>query len=208
LAESNVKTGQEKTAEKTIETTPDQSHDKTVSAAVKQKQNDLKKHAETAQAPSVEKPASVSIAAASAPDTPSGDLQDPQPQVIDVEDLVALNDSKSRRLSVEFKLKKTDVNIETVSGHAFLILKPDKAAPKQWFVIPSVPLISGKPSQVRRGQYFSIARFKSMKFEYRYSLEPNHFQYATIFIYSTDEKLLLEKELPIKIQDVPPVSTE
>jgi hypothetical protein len=155
-----------------------------------------------------EKPASVSTVAASAPDKSTRSPRDAEPQNIQLEDLIVLNEPGNRLLRIEFKLKKTGTSIETVSGYAFLILKPDKTEQKQWFTIPPVPLISGKPAQVRGGQYFSIARFKSVKFEHKYAPGQDRFQYAAIFIYGTDEKLLLEKELPVKMQNVPPVSTE
>lgn len=208
LAESKIKIGQDKHKEKTIETTSGLPQSKSISATAKSETADPKKVAETSIKLSDEKPASVSKVAASASDTSTKSMRDSEPQVVDLENLIVLNEPGNRRLRIEFKLKKTDTRIETVSGYAFLILKPDKDEQKQWFTIPSAPLISGKPSQVHRGQYFSIARFKSMQFEYKYSLGPDRFQYVTIFIYGTDEKLLMEKELPIKIQDVPAVSKE
>lgn len=155
-----------------------------------------------------EKPASVATVAASAPDTSTRSPRDVEPQDIHLEDLIVLNEPGNRRLRIEFRLKKTGTSSETVSGYAFLILKPDKIEQKLWVTIPPVPLISGKPAQVRGGQYFSIARFKSMKFEHKYAPGQDRFQYVAIFIYGTDEKLLLEKELPVKMQNVPPVSTE
>lgn len=155
-----------------------------------------------------EKPASVTTVAASAPDKFTRSARDAELQDIHLEDLIVLNEPGNRRLKIEFKLKKTGTSIETVSGYAFLILKPDKIEHKQWVTIPPVPLISGKPAHVRGGQYFSIARFKSIKFEHKYSPGQDRFQYVTIFIYGTDEKLLLEKELPVKMQNVPPVLKE
>ena len=163
----------------------------------------------TGQAKSTdEKPASVATVAASAPDTSTRSPRDVETQDIHLEDLIVLNEPGKHLLRIEFKLKKTGTSIETVSGRAFLILKPDKTDQKQWVTIPPVPLVSGKPTQVRGGQSFSIARFKSMKFEHKYAPGQERFQYAAIFIYGTDEKLLLEKELPVKMQNVPPVSKE
>ena len=89
-----------------------------------------------------------------------------------------------------------------------MVLKHDRDDRKQWFAIPSVSLVSGKPSRIRRGQYFSIARFKAMKFQHKYSGDPKRFQYVTVFIYNADEKLLLESEFPITVQEMPPAPQE
>ena len=43
-----------------------------------------------------------------------------------------------------------------------------------------------------------------MKFKREYSGDPQRFQYATVFIYNTDAKLLLESEFPITVQEMPP----
>jgi hypothetical protein len=135
-------------------------------------------------------------------------MPDAEPQVASIEELMVSNALEDNNLKVTFKLRKSDKNVETISGRAFVVLKNDRDDPKQWFAIPSVFLVSGKPSRIRRGQYFSIARFKTMRFQRKYSGDPHRFQYVTVFIYSADEKLLLESEFPITVQDVPPEATE
>ena len=180
LAEAKVKAGRIETEEKTTEKKTNLSKDKNASAAVKPP----------------------------APDISGPSMPDAEPQMISIEELMVLNTLEANNLKVTFKLRKTDQNTATISGHAFVILKIDRDDQKQWFAIPSVSLVSGKPSRIRRGQYFSIARFKAMKFQHKYSGDPKRFQYVTVFIYNADGKLLLESEFPITVQKMPPKPQE
>ncbi len=105
-------------------------------------------------------------------------------------------------LRVTFIIRKNDFNLETVSGKAFVILKSDGSDQKQWIVFPKGELISGKPAKRNRGQYFSIARFKLMKFEKRFPVYPELFNNAEIYIYSTTGNLLLARTFPVAIKQI------
>jgi hypothetical protein len=125
--------------------------------------------------------------------------KDQKSQVVTAEDFVVQHDPSTNRLTVTFLLKKTEFDIETTSGRAFVTLQQDRNDPKRWLTMPSTPLVSGKPSQINRGQYFSIARFKPMKFERIIKADQSDYQYAVIHIFSTTGELLLEKGFPIKV---------
>ena len=105
-------------------------------------------------------------------------------------------------LRIKFTLSKMDQNPENVSGRAFVVLKHDEDDKDQWLVLPSVPLISGKPSKIKRGKYFSIARFKSMHFEKNYLDVPKLFKNMTVYIFGKTGDLMLKKEFPIEIKEV------
>ena len=115
---------------------------------------------------------------------------------VDVEDLDVFHDANKNSLKVKFILRKTDSNAKTVSGRAFIVLKSDKAE-EDPFVVPSVPLASGRPTQVRRGQYFSIAHFKWMKFEKKNQPVPKPLKHVTVFIFASSGELLLEKDFAL-----------
>ena len=125
--------------------------------------------------------------------------KDQKSQVVDVENFAVQYDQSTNRLTVAFLLKKTAFDIETTSGRAFVTLQQDRNDPKRWLTMPLTPLVSGKPSQINRGQYFSIARFKPMKFERIIKADQSDYQYAVIHIFSTTGELLLEKGFPIKV---------
>lgn len=115
---------------------------------------------------------------------------------VDVEDMDIFHDAQKNILRVKFILRKTEPTIKNISGRAFVVLKSDNED-KDPLVLPSVSLTSGKPSQVKRGQYFSIAHFKWMKFEKRYQPVIESFQRVTAFIFTTKGELLLEKDFAI-----------
>ncbi len=208
LAESKIKAGRIETEEKTIEKKTDLSKDKSASAAIKPPVPDIKKVVETVKEVPAEKEVLIAAVEEDEPDISEPSMPDAEPQMVSIEELIVLNTLENDNLKITFKLRKIDQNTETISGHAFVILKHDRVDRKQWFAIPSVSLVSGKPSRIRRGQYFSIARFKTMKFQNEYSGDPNRFQYITVFIYNADEKLLLEREFPITVQEMPPEPKE
>ena len=204
VAESKVKPVRIETEEKTIEKKTDLSEDNNASAAIEPPAPDINKVVETVQGVPAEKAAAVAAVVKDEPDILEPSMSDAEPQIVSIEELMVSTALEGNNLQVTFTLRKSDKNIETISGHAFVVLKHDRDDRKQWFAIPSVSLVSGKPSRIRRGQYFSIVRFKTMKFKIKYSGDPQRFQYVTVFIYNTDAKLLLESEFPITVQEMPP----
>ena len=123
---------------------------------------------------------------------------------VSVEALTVVHEKETRKLKVQFQLKKTDPALEVISGYAFVILKDDAAGPDGWLVFPAVKLISGKPSPVNRGQYFSISRFKSMKFEKESVEGVERFKNAVIIVFDTAGKPLMQKPFPVSIERIEP----
>ncbi|MEA3428028.1 MAG: hypothetical protein U9Q84_02165, partial [Thermodesulfobacteriota bacterium] len=101
-----------------------------------------------------------------------------------------------------FKIVNTSQNAQRVSGHAFVMLKQIEADKKSWLTFPSVPLVSGKPALFKKGQYFSILRFKIMKFKTGNVTDSEQFKTATVFVFSTTGELLLEKSFPVEIKEI------
>lgn len=200
LAESKINAGQVGSQAEKRKPKPEVSQNLSASATTKPKAADQKIDQTAAKLPKA-KPVTVADAATGTPDMPVEGGPAEEPQVVNVEKLMVLNETDTNRLRVTFILRKTDPQTESVIGRAFVVLKHDQVNQKQWLTIPSVSLAAGKPSRVYRGQYFSIARFRPMKFE-RKVKDPSRFQYVSVFIFTKDGKLLLEKELAVKIQNV------
>lgn len=119
------------------------------------------------------------------------------PATVNVENVDVFHDTKNKMLNVKFILKKTDGTAKKVSGRAFVLLKGNNGKIDP-LVIPSVSLSpEGIPSQIKRGQYFSIANLKWMNFKKKFQSTTKPFKYLTVFIFSTEGKLLLEKEMAI-----------
>jgi hypothetical protein len=172
---------------------------------LKQKQsNNQKQTAKSLNAPiaSVKRKTDIKTSIA---ETPAKPVKTKKLQAVDVKDVTVrheLLEIGGSSLRIKFTLNKVEQSPETVSGRAFVVLKHDEDDKDQWLVLPSVPLISGKPSRIKRGKYFSIARFKSMHFEKNYLDVPKLFKNMTVFIYNNTGALMLKKEFPIEIKEV------
>lgn len=121
--------------------------------------------------------------------------------VVSVKDFMILFEPGSNTLKVQFNIINTFLDSpQPVSGHAFVILKDDNDG--KWLIFPRVTLASGKPSPYKRGQYFSIYRFKTVKFTAQSETNPKRFSDASVLVYNTTGDLLLEKSFPVKITEV------
>ncbi len=131
-----------------------------------------------------------------APDVPAQEVQSGQ---VDVDSFKVSLEPYGSKLNVEFALKKIDPDSESISGYAFVVLKDTESKQDQWVVFPSAGFVSGSPSPVNRGQYFSIARFKWMKFEIDNLADARRFKYATVFVFALEGTLLVKKDFPVSI---------
>ena len=131
------------------------------------------------------------------PDKATVPVQPQKPPSVGVEDLTVSFDSYSNSLKVEFIVRKMDPDLQSVSGRTFAILKPDESDDRKWFALPAVDLVAGKPVRPKQGQFFGIARFKSITLEAKNLSVLNPYKYATVFVFSTSGDLILEKTFNI-----------
>ena len=123
-----------------------------------------------------------------------------EPAIVGVEDLAVSFDSYTDSLRVNFIIKKTDPQLTNVSGRTLVVLKPDAIHHENWVSLPSVELISGRPSRKDRGRYFSISRFKHITLEATGLNVPAPFKYATIYVFSPDGEQLMEENFSIEMK--------
>jgi hypothetical protein len=115
--------------------------------------------------------------------------------------------SKNNTLRVQFKIKNTSPNSQHVSGHAIVVLKGDQVQPAEWFSIPGMQLIKGKPSGRERGYAFGINYFKTMRFTTRTPKSREKYEAAAVYVFTRDGQLLLEQEFPVKLPKIQPTAT-
>ena len=113
-----------------------------------------------------------------------------------VEDFRVSDRFDENRLKVLFKVKNTSPNSQRVSGHAIVVLKGENTS---WLPIPWMSLVDGRPTGKRRGHSFGINYFKTMRLSTRVPKSPEKFQTATIFIFTRQGQLLLEREYPVNL---------
>ncbi len=110
-------------------------------------------------------------------------------------------------LKAQFRIRNIREKPEPVSGYAFVVLKNDNPDRIGWLLLPRGELISGRPSQVKKGRYFSIARFRTVRFNTK-TKDPLQYKNATVIIFGSKKELLLEEDIPVNIQtkETPAVS--
>lgn len=123
--------------------------------------------------------------------TPEGE------KTVSIEKFVVTKDSTSGDLLVRFDIRNISKKPGEVSGRIFTVLKPDSQIESQWLVIPNAPLKDGIPSLFKKGQYFSIAHFKPVKFRIKNQSGPDSFKKASIFIFNNQGNLIFENLIDI-----------
>ncbi len=121
-------------------------------------------------------------------------------ELVGVKDFQFIHNIGTKELRVNFIVKNADLNSKKVSGRIFVLLKHDETDQKRWVVVPSVKLNSGKPADYRRGQFFKISRYKTVKFKVRGVAASEDYKIATIFVYSKDGDKILEEKIPVNIK--------
>ncbi len=114
-----------------------------------------------------------------------------------VEKFSVLQGNTSTELVVRFDIRNISAKPGGISGRIFTVLKPKEADEKGWVVVPGAPLKKGMPTPYRKGQYFSISRFKPVKFTVRSQASPDSFHTATVYIFNDDGTLMFEGNMRV-----------
>lgn len=117
-----------------------------------------------------------------------------------VEEFSIFQETDTNKLKVEFVIKNTTSESDVVSGYAFVILKKNASDKSEWLVFPAAKMVSGKPALINKGQYFSISRFKSMKFEKDNTTDVSRLKNATVLVFNTSGELLIEKTFSVSVE--------
>ncbi len=93
----------------------------------------------------------------------------------------------------QFALKNVDREGGRIAGHTFVVLKPEEGSRETVRAFPWSPMKDGKPAIFKRGQFFSIARFKFVRGTLTDVSTINRFKTAIVYVYSDTGGLLVEK---------------
>ncbi len=97
-------------------------------------------------------------------------------------------------LEFKFSLKKVHGLSGKIAGHTFVVLKPEDGSREATIMaFPWSPLKDGMPAIFKRGQYFSISRFKYVSGTFADVSTMEHFKTATVYVYSDTGDLLVEE---------------
>ncbi len=120
----------------------------------------------------------------------------PVQQMVAIEKFSVTQDGAGDLL-VRFDIRNISDKPGGVSGRIFTILKPENKSQEEWLVVPLVKLDKGIPTQHRKGQYFSIAHFKPVKFRIENQEGPDFFKKAAIYIFNDNGDLMFESLIDI-----------
>ncbi|MBU1196045.1 MAG: hypothetical protein KKE62_00280 [Proteobacteria bacterium] len=124
-------------------------------------------------------------------------LKVPAKKKVSIEKFTVTRDHGNGDLLVRFDIRNTSLAPGDVSGRIFTVLKPESEDDSQWLVVPTSSLKDGIPFEHRKGQYFSIAHFKPVKFRIKNQADPQFFKKASIFIFDTQGELMFHKLIDI-----------
>ncbi len=160
-----------------------------------------------AEAPETPKPAATKTAKAEAPETPKPaavaslptraeeDRIGPpvSPAGIIVKNLEIWQEPDDNAFKFQFALKNVDREGARIAGHTFVVLKPEEGSREPVRAFPWSPMKDGKPAIFKRGQFFSIARFKFVRGTLTDVSTIIRFKTAIVYVYSDTGGLLVEK---------------
>ncbi len=110
-----------------------------------------------------------------------------------VEKLQVWPEARDDSVRFQFHLKNIDPLGRKIKGYAFVVFKPEQGSQEPLRASPWTPLKDGRPTIYKRGQYFSIARFKLVRGRVPQIQDVGRFKTATVYVYSETGSLLLEK---------------
>ncbi|MCD6137650.1 MAG: hypothetical protein J7J91_03550 [Deltaproteobacteria bacterium] len=127
--------------------------------------------------------------AAQTEDTPESVL----PEKVLVENLQIWTDEAKRSAEFQFSLKNIDPKERRIKGYTFVVLNPKIGSKRSARVFPRTSLKNGRPIRFKRGQYFSIARFKFVSGTLTDIETVTDFETATVYVYSENGSLLAQE---------------
>ena len=102
-------------------------------------------------------------------------------------------DAESDSVRFKFSLTNIDPHGRRIKGYTFVVLKPEKGSQEPFRVSPWASLEDGRPALFKKGQYFSIARFKFVSGTFLGVERAEPFKTATVYVYSETGDLMLEQ---------------
>ena len=125
-------------------------------------------------------------------------------EVIAVEKFAVSQNSAHDELRVKFNIRNIKEGPGEISGRIFLVLKPEGGGKSDWIVAPKAPLgQNGVPSVYKRGQYFSISRFKPVQFTINSKIPPERLKMTGVFIFNDQGQLIFNDMVETGLDEEP-----
>ena len=105
-------------------------------------------------------------------------------------------------LSLSFRVYNTSKPKAPLAGRTVVVFKNQDDPPIKWLVVPRMQLVDGKPDG-KKGKAFKINNYRTEKFRAYGQKPPIRYNMATVYIFSSNGKLLLSKDHSFKIEAKP-----
>ena len=120
----------------------------------------------------------------------------------DIRNFTTVYELDTKALRVEYVIRNDGSKSQQISGQTVVVLRSEEDSPDDWLVLPPVPLESGKPDG-KLGSAFSIYNFRTIRFKVNDQENADRYKLATVYVFSSDGHLVLEKEFPVSIDSGP-----
>jgi hypothetical protein len=140
----------------------------------------------------------------SSPETPKTGISEPadhDQKAVDLENFQVSRDRQNEDLLVRFDIRNVSEQSGDVSGYIFTVLRSEKQNTDNWLVVPATELENGIPQMYQKGQYFSISRFKPVKFRIKKQSSPDILTKASIFVFDNKGSLIFNSLIDITDDD-------
>jgi len=118
-------------------------------------------------------------------------------KTVDLEKFTVKKDGETGDLLVRFDIRNISKKTGDVSGRIFIVLKPDNDFEEQLLVVPKSAIKNGIPTEYKKGQYFSIASFKPVKFRIKHPGDSEFYKKASVFVFNEQADLIFKKLIDI-----------
>ncbi len=107
-------------------------------------------------------------------------------------------DKPSNSLRFKFLLRNNISYNNPVSGHVFVILKPHYLDASTWHSYPTTVLANGIPQNIKSGESFTVARFKTIRGVFTTLPQQTEHYFISIWVFSDNGELIMIKDFYIR----------
>jgi len=116
---------------------------------------------------------------------------------VSLEEIQIVYNAANKTLKVRFIIKSQSTDKDYISGYVFVILNPAHGSSVLHKSSPVVELAGGLPRFYKKGENFSIARFKHIEGVFPSISDRSKYTSVSVLVYADDGTLRLKKELSL-----------
>jgi len=116
---------------------------------------------------------------------------------VSLEETQIVYDAGNKTLKIRFIIKNQSTGEDYISGYVFVILNPVPGSSALHKSSPVAELAGGFPRSYKKGENFSIARFKHIEGVFPSISDRSKYTSVSVLVYADDGTLRLKKELSL-----------